>query len=79
MILHRRSFLVGLGASLFAAPAIVRAASLMPVKAVDVEAVWRQIHDFRVDFEALRSWRVEWLQEWEKCANAFLPPGQLNA
>ncbi len=44
MILHRRSFLTGLGASLFAAPAIVRAASLMPVKAIEVEAVWREIH-----------------------------------
>jgi hypothetical protein len=32
MILARRSFLAGLGASLIAAPAIVRASSLMKVK-----------------------------------------------
>ena len=32
MILPRRSFLLGAAASLIAAPAIVRAASLMPVK-----------------------------------------------
>lgn len=35
MILPRRSFLAGLG-SLLAAPAIVRAESLMPVKAIEV-------------------------------------------
>lgn len=33
--MHRRSFLFGVGASLIAAPAIVRAASLMPVKPVN--------------------------------------------
>ncbi len=35
VVIHRRSFLVGLGASLFAAPAIVRAASIMPVRAIE--------------------------------------------
>jgi hypothetical protein len=35
MLLHRRSFLVGGLVSLLAAPAIVRAASLMPVKALE--------------------------------------------
>jgi hypothetical protein len=34
MMLHRRSFLTGLTASLIAAPAIVRAASLMPVRGI---------------------------------------------
>jgi hypothetical protein len=33
-MIPRRSFLTGLGASLVAAPAIVRAGSLMPVKSV---------------------------------------------
>jgi hypothetical protein len=37
MQIARRSFLFGLGASLVAAPAIVRAASLMPVKALEAE------------------------------------------
>ena len=32
MLIQRRSFLTGLGAALVAAPAIVRAASLMPVR-----------------------------------------------
>jgi hypothetical protein len=59
-LLQRRSFLVGLGASLVCAPAIVRASSLMPVKAVEwpdifagheftfrtslPQAAWRQIN-----------------------------------
>lgn len=34
-MIHRRSFLVGIAMSLVAAPAIVRAASIMPVRAVD--------------------------------------------
>lgn len=34
MITSRRSFLTGLGASLIVAPAIVRAASLMPVRGI---------------------------------------------
>jgi hypothetical protein len=32
--MHRRSFLLGLGASLVAAPAVVRATSLMPVRGI---------------------------------------------
>lgn len=32
--MNRRGFLLGLGASLIAAPAIVRAGSLMPVRAI---------------------------------------------
>jgi hypothetical protein len=34
-LIARRSLLVGLGASLFAAPAIVRASSLMPVRSFE--------------------------------------------
>lgn len=49
MLLTRRSLLVGLGASLFVAPAIVRASSIMPVKALPppldydaiIDAYWR--------------------------------------
>lgn len=37
LITSRRSFLTGLGAVLVAAPAIVRAGSLMPVKAMELE------------------------------------------
>jgi len=39
LILPRRRFLAGL-ATLFAAPAIVRASSLMPVKAMEAEGEW---------------------------------------
>ena len=46
MIIERRKFLIGAAASLIAAPAIVRAASLMPVKAMpavaDLEALLKQ-------------------------------------
>ena len=38
-LIHRRGLLGGLGA-LFAAPAIVRASSLMPVKAIDDMPLW---------------------------------------
>jgi hypothetical protein len=43
MIASRRGFLVGLGASLVAAPAIVRASSLMPVRAIKIpteQEIW---------------------------------------
>lgn len=60
MISSRRVFLTGLGASLVAAPAIVRAASLMPTKGVKVflspqeldrriVAMWRSIPIFVID------------------------------
>ena len=38
MIIHRRNFLIGGLVSLFAAPAIVRASSLMPIKAIIIPA-----------------------------------------
>ena len=45
--MDRRSFLTGLGTSLIAAPAIVRAVSLMPVRgivmAVDPQIVWDRV------------------------------------
>ena len=39
----RRGFLTGLGAVLMTAPAIVRAGSLMPVKVMEPEIIWRTI------------------------------------
>ena len=41
----RRGFLTGLGAALITAPAIVRAGSLMPVKALPSEFWGKSIHD----------------------------------
>jgi hypothetical protein len=54
MIANRRSFLFGLGSSLIAAPAIVRAASLMPVKAL--EPAWMPNHF--VGFDVVYSERL---------------------
>ena len=44
MTLARRSFLTGLAASALAAPAIVRAASLMPVRGIVMDApIWQEL------------------------------------
>lgn len=57
LILPRRRFLTGL-ATLFAAPAIVRAASLMPVKAIDprVAAIEADLVAMRLRWEAFIAW-----------------------
>lgn len=52
MLIERRKFLAGLGA-MFAAPAIVRAASLMPVRGLVMDAYGRSpamlsLHDMRL-------------------------------
>lgn len=50
----RRSFLLGLGATLVAAPAVVRAASLMPVRGVILPVDWRYaVRAANVDYEEL--------------------------
>ena len=53
MVSTRRSFLAGLGAALVAAPAIVRASSIMPVKALPPDAALQALLDQRLaDAEA---------------------------
>jgi hypothetical protein len=52
MLLQRRSFLTGLGASLIASPAIVRAGSLMPVKAIE----WTPIRPIFYANRTIRAW-----------------------
>ena len=52
--MDRRSFLTGFGASLIAAPAIVRASSLMPVRGIilpiDFKSIWaRELHYLLID------------------------------
>lgn len=47
----RRGFITGLGATLFAAPAIVRVASIMPVKTLitdrsNLEKLWDEINEY---------------------------------
>src|SRR5258708_39807608 len=53
MIMHRRGFLTFLGTGLIAAPAIVRAASLMPIRGIIMPIV------------AGDEWFVEW-RDWEE-------------
>lgn len=68
LILPRRRFLTGL-ATLFAAPAIVRAASLMPVKAAEPEG-------YTVVFRTslpIGSWRKMWHEQWAELAAEFMP------
>jgi hypothetical protein len=48
IIQSRRSFLVGTAASLLAAPAIVRASSLMPVKAIKPVG-WEELVQWGID------------------------------
>lgn len=68
MILSRRSFFTGLGASILAAPAIVRAASLMPVKALPLA-----LQDPNFDLAVrLIAYRKEITREWLR-ANVFFP------
>ncbi len=45
MITNRRGFLTGLGSLLIAAPAIVRAASIMPVKAMPISLARHPLYD----------------------------------
>ena len=57
----RRGFVRGLGALFVAAPAIVRATSLMPVRAIDLEfgtgfefsGILPDIHNLRAEFTAV--------------------------
>ena len=62
MIIQRRSFIAGLG-SLIAAPAIVRAASLMPVRAIMVDAV--------ENITGAELWlpKTAWVIQWQETAS----------
>lgn len=57
-MLTRRGILTGLAASLFSAPAIVRAASLMPVKAITPDPLqgWQIVSK---DYECVI--RLQWM------------------
>lgn len=60
MIIPRRSFITGL-VSLIAAPAIVRAGSLMPVKAIDIVDIREWRPDISFNYNNLFSIKV-WSQ-----------------
>lgn len=55
-MIHRRSFLAGLASTLIAAPAIVRAASIMPVRA----GLWTDAADLILPLYGL-SPAMEWM------------------
>jgi len=73
--MNRRGFLTGL-VSLIAAPAIVRATSLMPIKVLEAEyglgpmltaiEVQRRIND-------LTLWRVDWHAHWKELSTIIYP------
>lgn len=73
MISSRRSFLVGIGASLIAAPAVVKAASLMPVRGIvqDVrqppwKPMWRGYYDvYRSEVQISIGGGLRWLSKEE--------------
>lgn len=70
MDINRRSFLVGSGSLVIAAPAIVRVASIMPVRALRLPRPgWDEIID------ELRIWRGQWRDEW-RAAAALIMPGE---
>ena len=70
MLTSRRSFLVGLGSSLVAAPAIVRASSLMPVKAIR----W----PLRSGTEFVPQWRICWDNVLQSQISLLFGAGQEN-
>lgn len=73
-MITRRSMLLGVGASLLAAPAIVRASSLMPVQSIDqIFGVWNTYnrqdvviyppHSGTIIFESNPYTGVSWVRE----------------
>ena len=80
---NRRRFLVGAVASLLAAPSIVRATSLMPVKSLDVVKaaalpIDTELNDYLAQYrsfqtEFLRQYRTlgnQWVNEFERAKSA---------
>lgn len=67
-MIGRRGFITGL-VSLVAAPAIVRAGSLMPVKMmVEVDP----LYGIGPAYAALKYYRQDWAQHWEEVARIYL-------
>lgn len=73
LVLHRRSFLTG-AIALICAPAIVRASSLMPIKALPVE-VWRK----GTVYDAIMLRRGIWEVIYVNSSDADLTPSQWRA
>ena len=85
MITSRRSFLTGAVATLFAAPAIVRCTSLMPVKAIDWWAGPPWLGDVKFFFQngdiVPHIWTgASWLThpEWEHAVVPYEPVHSSN-
>lgn len=71
----RRGFLIGLGA-LVAAPAVVRAASLMPVRGIIMDIYGQSpIMSVLEDIKFLNIRRTIWQTQWQEAAQFILPGG----
>jgi hypothetical protein len=68
-MIHRRGLLIGLGA-LFAAPAIVRASSLTPVRVLELAA--DDLYGIGPMMHALHEYRAAWAQQWAEAAPYIL-------
>lgn len=75
-MIQRRAFLTGL-ASALAAPAIVRAGSLMPVRALDpslTRPIILPIYSLESKWVALKMYRVSWSEHWDALATEIIHP-----
>lgn len=70
-MLARRSFLLGLTSTL-AAPAIVRAGSLMPVRAIQ-PVFSNRVMRALIDIQGLKDKNMLWRIEWQEVSNFLLP------
>lgn len=79
LIMPRRNFLRGLGSLLIAAPAIVHAGNLMPVKSIarlmvsDLDVTMNIL-----DCGSVSLWRVSWQEHWEQLAEEIMPRAARN-
>ena len=70
MTTSRRAFLVGLSSSVIAAPAIVRAASLMPVRGIILPVYGSSpAMDALPGLRELQAVRIQWQEYWNELAD----------
>jgi hypothetical protein len=74
IILPRRRFLLGLGAALVAAPAIVRATSLMAIRPLPSDEWIQALAALNERLGGLRVSRFSLEQHWVEVASELLPP-----
>ena len=74
IILPRRRFLLGLGAALVAAPAIVRATSLMAIRPLPSDEWIQALVALNERLGSLNWSRFSLEQHWAEVASELLPP-----